>query len=106
MDKVKKFASSGHSGDIRSAAPGSVLAPEIPDQAQDAVLTTDLRGVITGCNLGLHRYGYAPEELVGKPLADLFCADDQSVLTNVVIPDRKSTRLNSSHRCISYAVFC
>src|SRR5436189_532709 len=21
-------------------------------------------------------------------------------------PDRKSTRLNSSHRCISYAVFC
>src|SRR5437879_12418947 len=26
-----------------------------------------------------------------------FAADDQ---------DRKSTRLNSSHRCISYAVFC
>src|SRR5437763_10007187 len=25
------------------------------------------------------------------------------VLTNI---DRKSTRLNSSHRCISYAVFC
>src|SRR5437762_12817057 len=24
----------------------------------------------------------------------------------VVIEDRKSTRLNSSHRCISYAVFC
>src|SRR5437762_9021358 len=23
-----------------------------------------------------------------------------------VIQDRKSTRLNSSHRCISYAVFC
>src|SRR5437762_4007207 len=23
-----------------------------------------------------------------------------------VIEDRKSTRLNSSHRCISYAVFC
>src|SRR5437879_9802440 len=23
-----------------------------------------------------------------------------------VLPDRKSTRLNSSHRCISYAVFC
>src|SRR5437762_10165350 len=23
-----------------------------------------------------------------------------------VEPDRKSTRLNSSHRCISYAVFC
>src|SRR5437762_7746059 len=24
----------------------------------------------------------------------------------VSYPDRKSTRLNSSHRCISYAVFC
>src|SRR5437762_4096438 len=25
---------------------------------------------------------------------------------NLSYPDRKSTRLNSSHRCISYAVFC
>src|ERR1017187_6620510 len=25
---------------------------------------------------------------------------------NVLTVDRKSTRLNSSHRCISYAVFC
>src|SRR5437762_4791132 len=24
----------------------------------------------------------------------------------IMIQDRKSTRLNSSHRCISYAVFC
>ena len=23
-----------------------------------------------------------------------------------ILEDRKSTRLNSSHRCISYAVFC
>src|SRR5437763_10961077 len=29
-------------------------------------------------------------------------ADSNPVLTR----DRKSTRLNSSHRCISYAVFC
>src|SRR5437762_5348751 len=26
--------------------------------------------------------------------------------TGTVVLDRKSTRLNSSHRCISYAVFC
>src|SRR5437762_7015359 len=25
---------------------------------------------------------------------------------NLIVQDRKSTRLNSSHRCISYAVFC
>src|SRR5437762_14196394 len=28
------------------------------------------------------------------------------VCTDVTLTDRKSTRLNSSHRCISYAVFC
>src|SRR5437764_7063030 len=27
-------------------------------------------------------------------------------ITNRTLKDRKSTRLNSSHRCISYAVFC
>src|SRR5437764_11627434 len=26
--------------------------------------------------------------------------------TRILVQDRKSTRLNSSHRCISYAVFC
>src|ERR1035438_3288735 len=59
MDKTRKFDSSGHSSAPRSgsSAPGSVLAPEMPEQAQDTVLTTDLRGVITSCNLGLCRYG-------------------------------------------------
>src|SRR5437879_7205563 len=28
------------------------------------------------------------------------------ILAGAVNTDRKSTRLNSSHRCISYAVFC
>src|SRR5437764_13674643 len=31
----------------------------------------------------------------GRPVMQVTCQ-----------PDRKSTRLNSSHRCISYAVFC
>src|SRR5437879_8076373 len=35
----------------------------------------------------------------GKPAARTVEASQES-------PDRKSTRLNSSHRCISYAVFC
>src|ERR1017187_8448407 len=37
-------------------------------------------------------------------------APDQRTMTRCLVceetPDRKSTRLNSSHRCISYAVFC
>src|SRR5699024_11534520 len=54
-------------------------------------------------------------------ILSLFCANDESVRTNVrkddlwlagypdewgVLKDRKSTRLNSSHVSISYAVFC
>src|SRR5437879_13396224 len=31
---------------------------------------------------------------------------DRRQLHSVLMEDRKSTRLNSSHRCISYAVFC
>src|SRR5437762_8415331 len=48
-------------------------------------------------------------KLLGKPmiLADVF----RKLMQNwrgdsISLPDRKSTRLNSSHRCISYAVFC
>src|SRR5436189_4817023 len=29
-----------------------------------------------------------------------------AVILDALLLDRKSTRLNSSHRCISYAVFC
>src|SRR5437762_9107674 len=43
-------------------------------------------------------YGYVSDEMI----AELGRRLD---LNNVQI-DRKSTRLNSSHRCISYAVFC
>src|SRR5437762_4241175 len=31
---------------------------------------------------------------------------EQNIDVRVIQVDRKSTRLNSSHRCISYAVFC
>src|SRR5690348_18014255 len=42
----------------------------------------------------------APHEvLVPRP-------DQRQVLLRVVVADRKSTRLNSSHPSISYAVFC
>src|SRR5437762_7218670 len=49
-------------------------------------------------NLGL-RYEFNQPTLN----QDYKCADFDPTLPN---PDRKSTRLNSSHRCISYAVFC
>src|SRR5437764_8666901 len=50
----------------------------------------------------------------GSKQANILLVDDQpgklltyqAILADVGAQDRKSTRLNSSHRCISYAVFC
>src|ERR1039458_9675377 len=57
---------------------------------------------------GQHRL--APEDLSGGTIETdqdaLLCFGDGSCRENPIIPDRKSTRLNSSHLGISYAVFC
>src|SRR5258708_28829629 len=53
------------------------------------------------------------KQMCDKPLAPLFWPYDEVaphwdrlMLRHLVIGDRKSTRLNSSHQIISYAVFC
>src|SRR5437762_5042919 len=45
-----------------------------------------------------------PAIFIGAFLVNVTTAGN--VATSFAIEDRKSTRLNSSHRCISYAVFC
>src|SRR3712207_7531804 len=47
-------------------------------------------------------------EILGVPLTDLAYGEGHSVRENTAaeVEDRKSTRLNSSHANISYAVFC
>src|SRR3712207_8785535 len=74
----------GPSRDLFADAPGADGAPA---QGQGA---------------GPARAGRAARRLLGRP-AKLLQALDQLVLR---VPDRKSTRLNSSHANISYAVFC
>ena len=86
MDKAQKSAGSNHSGASFAAAPSSAPGPEIPAELAGAVLTTDLQGVVTGCSRGLERYGYAPAQIVGLNLADLFSADDRFALTQEVLP--------------------
>src|SRR5258708_18240757 len=66
------------------------VAPEIIEHLEE-----ETRGVHVSSMLPV-RFSYANED--GK---DVF--DDHIV---VWISDRKSTRLNSSHQIISYAVFC
>src|SRR5437762_7971456 len=40
------------------------------------------------------------------PLINLKSSEGRAKFRALLMEDRKSTRLNSSHRCISYAVFC
>src|SRR5256885_6740026 len=53
----------------------------------------------TGDNIG-------GDVIVARHAGDFDFADFQSLPVNVQSLDRKSTRLNSSHLVISYAVFC
>src|SRR5690242_11412067 len=60
----------------------------------DAVIATDAAGRVSFVNpIAEQLLGYRAEQTVGRPLRNVF-------------KDRKSTRLNSSHMSISYAVFC
>src|SRR3712207_7766904 len=57
---------------------------------------------VVGASISDHR----PQECVaGSPRPDVRCCGDRPA-TGVPQEDRKSTRLNSSHANISYAVFC
>src|SRR5437879_12573695 len=44
--------------------------------------------------------------LLDKDFQLFYSQGDKDVGLTSLAQDRKSTRLNSSHRCISYAVFC
>src|SRR3712207_7083683 len=46
------------------------------------------------------------EEFVDRQISDLSGGQQQRVFLSRALVDRKSTRLNSSHANISYAVFC
>src|SRR5437762_12314769 len=56
-----------------------------------------------GLWIGLHYGRYSPVAFAERPEPNFASINlDAGASTQ----DRKSTRLNSSHRCISYAVFC
>src|SRR6202795_1925344 len=63
----------------------SGIQPGILDQLQDAVFTTDLDGIITSCNQGVDRYGFAPKDLVGKNIADFYGVEQQTFVASGAI---------------------
>src|SRR5258708_17050674 len=75
--------------------------------ANDTAITITHRALELGINFIDTAEIYAmgrSERIVGRALADR--RKDAFVATKVFPIDRKSTRLNSSHQIISYAVFC
>src|SRR3712207_7146705 len=57
----------------------------------------------SGGDAVVHEHGHAPPDVRRLPVAAQFAL---SVAQGLELADRKSTRLNSSHANISYAVFC
>ena len=86
MERPQKSAARDRGRYASTPAGRAALPPGVLDQLQEVVIITNLQGVITGCNKGVNRYGFEPEKLVGKNLADLYCAGDQSALTKLPIP--------------------
>src|SRR5437879_8026649 len=86
-----------HSRQRRLLAHGG--APRRP-AARAALRRNDLEG---SARL-VARWQASRLQLLPRPTVESTVADDERGRRS--ISDRKSTRLNSSHRCISYAVFC
>jgi PAS domain S-box-containing protein len=62
-----------------------ILQPGLLDQLQDAVFTTDLQGIITSCNRGADRYGFASKNRVGRNIADFYGVEQQTFLASRAI---------------------
>src|SRR5437762_11385385 len=72
---------------------GSAAAKTRPSDDREVVMSKDLVTAV----IATYNYGRFVTQAVESVLAQTY--------GNIEV-DRKSTRLNSSHRCISYAVFC
>src|SRR5438132_3934980 len=76
---------------------GALVAPDLARTARGTALVAELEGHAVGV-----------EEVGARVLAQLADTETPQGIIAVIEPrrDRKSTRLNSSHTVISYAVFC
>src|SRR5690606_41934144 len=78
--------------------------------AQDVCHHIEIGFIRSNCNLeSCFKYGPSDEDYQEDPCIAL-CNEQNvaqiAIMARIVLQDRKSTRLNSSHVKISYAVFC
>src|SRR2546429_1423040 len=95
-----------------SEARSRALPDEVVEKTKQHVLDT-LAAMISGSRLPPGRKAlefarsYGGREVATVVASNFLCGPIEAALTNgVLAQDRKSTRMNSSHGYISYAVFC
>lgn len=63
------------------------LQPEILDLMHEAVITTDIEGVITGCNQSARRiFGFTDEGFSGKSVASFYAEEDRHIFYEQLLP--------------------
>src|SRR5436190_11576069 len=86
-------------GDRTFEALSSNLGVGHDETTEDGTITLEHAECLAACD-------YAPVMTVNYEFYDRVQADRALSIVELVVEDRKSTRLNSSHTVISYAVFC
>src|SRR3712207_8596385 len=81
-----------------------IYPPEASPTRQALEVLGRMRAPLQTCGKAAY---IRPKRTGAPPASSLFCSQPQTyVLAERRAADRKSTRLNSSHANISYAVFC
>src|SRR5437879_6888358 len=86
----------GH-GMPKAPEPREVNREDVSEEGEDNEVVSDNADCVVGVALSERT------DCSGRALLHI---DEPFAARHSVPRDRKSTRLNSSHRCISYAVFC
>src|SRR6267143_3646100 len=99
---------------VRTTGGSKILADSVP--AADATVVARLAraGAIVLGKLNMHEFAYGPEGINAHygDTRNPWSSDAHRIAggsssgSGAAVADRKSTRLNSSHSSISYAVFC
>ena len=106
-DKINAQLSALDAEDVRALAQvGAEIRKLVLAQPYPADLEKAIREAFATLSAGNTHASFAVRSsATAEDLPDASFAGQQETFLNVM-GDRKSTRLNSSHRCISYAVFC
>src|SRR5207248_3654538 len=89
---------------LHDALPISMVDARLPDGSRVNAVIPPL--TLDGPTLSIRRFGVEPLKLEDLLRFGSLLPEIVTFIAGAVEADRKSTRLNSSHRTISYAVFC